>query len=159
MSRRYEVRADGTSIAVELVGADTIRVDGRLLRVERLDTGRLAVTSDDGARTIVSHAGTATTPWIFAAGRPWRLGVVAEGVRSAGAGAADQDMTAPMPATVVAIAAPPGTRVAAGDPVVVLEAMKMELVVRAPRDGEVAAVHCAVGELVPPGTRLAELAS
>ena len=37
-----------------------------------------------------------------------------------------------MPATVVAIAAAPGTRVAAGDPVIVLEAMKMELLVRAP---------------------------
>ena len=66
-------------------------------------------------------------------------------------------MIAPMPATVVAIPAPPGTRVTAGDPVVVLEAMKMELVIRAPRDGEVAAVHCQLGELVQPGTRLAEL--
>ncbi len=63
-----------------------------------------------------------------------------------------------MPATVVSIAAPAGTRVTAGDPVVVLEAMKMELVIRAPRDGEIAAVHCRVGELVQPGTRLAELA-
>jgi hypothetical protein len=40
-------------------------------------------------------------------------------------------MAAPMPATVVSIAAPAGTRVTAGDPVVVLEAMKMELVIRA----------------------------
>ena len=159
MSRRYDVRERGTPVGVELVDADTVRVDGRLLRVERLDAGRLAVTGDDGVRTVVSHAGAAAKPWIFAAGRPWRLDVVAEGARTAGAAAAAQDMTAPMPATVVAIAAPPGTRVTAGDPVVVLEAMKMELVVRAPRDGEVAAVHCAVGELVPPGTRLAELAS
>ena len=104
-------------------------------------------------------AGTASAPWLFAAGQAVagaRWPPKGRGARSAGAAA--QDMAAPMPATVVAIAAPVGTRVTAGDPVVVLEAMKMELVIRAPRDGEIAAVHCRVGELVQPGTRLAELA-
>jgi biotin carboxyl carrier protein len=157
MSRRYEVRVGDGVHAVELAGADEVRIEGRRYRLERLDPHRVAVYGDDGSRAIVSHAGTAVAPWVFAAGRPWRFDVAAAGARARAAGPADQDMTAPMPATVVTIAAPPGTRVSAGDPVVVLEAMKMELVIRAPRDGEVAAVHCSVGELVPPGTRLAEL--
>jgi biotin carboxyl carrier protein len=40
---------------------------------------------------------------------------------------------------------------------IVLEAMKMELPVRAPTDGTIARVNCREGELVQPGQELAEL--
>jgi 3-methylcrotonyl-CoA carboxylase alpha subunit len=40
----------------------------------------------------------------------------------------------------------------------VLEAMKMELPIRAPREGIIAAVHCEPGELVQPGVALVDLA-
>ena len=66
-------------------------------------------------------------------------------------------MMAPMPATVVKLLVAPGQAVAEGETVLVLEAMKMELPIRAPRDGVVAAVHCAQGELVQPGVALVEL--
>ena len=48
----------------------------------------------------------------------------------------------------------PGQRVERNDVVMVLEAMKMELPVRSPRDGVVKVVGCQVGELVQPGTTL-----
>ena len=51
----------------------------------------------------------------------------------------------------------PGTRVQHGDVLLVLEAMKMELPVRAPGDGTVAAVKCRPGELVQAGQELIEL--
>ena len=57
----------------------------------------------------------------------------------------------------VKIAVAIGERVAAGAPVVVLEAMKMELTVRAARDGVVRTIGCAVGDLVKPGVRLVEI--
>ena len=44
-----------------------------------------------------------------------------------------------------------------GDTVIVLEAMKMELPIKAPRSGVVKAVNCAKGELVQPGVNLLEL--
>ncbi|MEU1301570.1 acetyl-CoA carboxylase family protein [Streptomyces shenzhenensis] len=59
-------------------------------------------------------------------------------------------------ASVVSVAAP-GDRVAAGDPVVVLEAMKMEHVLAAPYAGEVRAVHIGVGDLARAGQTLVEL--
>lgn len=158
MSRRYTVTQAGVAHAVELLGGGEVRVDGLTLRVEDAGAGRCLVVDADGRRTLVTTAGSATAPWLFAAGRVWRLEVAPEGSRPARASGADDDMTAPMPATVVTIAAGPGVQVAAGDPVIVLEAMKMELVVRAPRAGQVTAVHCRVGEIVRPGTRLAELA-
>ena len=157
MSRRVEVRAGGSTHLVEIVGAGEVKVDDQVLRVEILGDGRCLVTRPDGTHTVVAHAGTTAAPWLFAAGQAWHADVVPEGARARSASAAGDDMMAPMPATVVSIAAAPGTTVAAGDPVVVLEAMKMELVVRAPRDGTIGAMHCRVGELVRPGTRLAEL--
>jgi 3-methylcrotonyl-CoA carboxylase alpha subunit len=62
-----------------------------------------------------------------------------------------------MPATVVAINAAPGQAVNEGETLIVLEAMKMELPIKAPRQGVVKAVHCAKGELVQPGVNLLEL--
>ena len=66
-------------------------------------------------------------------------------------------LCAPMPATVTAVAVEPGATVAAGDTLIRLEAMKMELAVRAPADGRVAAIHCVVGDLVQPGRPLVTL--
>jgi biotin carboxyl carrier protein len=68
-----------------------------------------------------------------------------------------EGLTAPMPATVVRVVASPGRRVSVGDALVVLEAMKMELPIRAPRDGVVTAVHCREGDLVQPGVVLVDL--
>jgi 3-methylcrotonyl-CoA carboxylase alpha subunit len=70
--------------------------------------------------------------------------------------AAPDSMMAPMPATVVKVLVEPGQAVAEGATILVLEAMKMELAIRAPRAGVVRAVRCAPGELVQPGTALVE---
>jgi biotin carboxyl carrier protein len=62
-----------------------------------------------------------------------------------------------MPATVLMINVQPGQQVAKGDLLIMLEAMKMELPVKAPRDGRVMALGCKPGELVQPGVPLLEL--
>jgi 3-methylcrotonyl-CoA carboxylase alpha subunit len=71
-----------------------------------------------------------------------RLLAGTEGGRGAGA------VTAPMPATVLRINVKPGDAVKKGDVLVLLEAMKMELPVRATDAGIVAAIRCREGELV-----------
>jgi biotin carboxyl carrier protein len=68
-----------------------------------------------------------------------------------------QTITSPMPATVVAIPVKPGDAVKRGDVVIALEAMKMELPIRAPDDAKVAAIHCREGELVQADAVLLEL--
>jgi biotin carboxyl carrier protein len=71
--------------------------------------------------------------------------------------AAGDAMMSPMPATVVKVLVEAGQAVAEGETVLVLEAMKMELPIRAPRDGVVSVVRCAPGELVQPGVALVDL--
>jgi urea carboxylase len=63
----------------------------------------------------------------------------------------------PMSASVWQIAVEPGQRVGAGERIVILEAMKMEFVVVAPKGGVVEIVNCARGGMVSPGQTLATL--
>ena len=62
-----------------------------------------------------------------------------------------------MPARVIRVLVQPGAAVKKGDTLVMLEAMKMELPIRAPADGKVAAVHCRDGELVQADAVLVDL--
>ena len=77
--------------------------------------------------------------------------------RRRGAAASAAALSAPMPATVIKVHVHPGDTVRKGDTVILLEAMKMELPLRAPADGTVAAVHCREGELVQADAVLVEL--
>ncbi|GAA4878656.1 acetyl/propionyl/methylcrotonyl-CoA carboxylase subunit alpha [Kitasatospora terrestris] len=64
-------------------------------------------------------------------------------------------LVAPMPGTVVRVAAKPGDTVTAGQPLLWLEAMKMEHRITAPADGLLTALHANPGDQVAPGTALA----
>jgi 3-methylcrotonyl-CoA carboxylase alpha subunit len=79
---------------------------------------------------------------------------VAALAEAAGAG---ERIAAPMPGQVIAVSAKPGDRVAAGQVLAVIEAMKMEHAVLAPRDGVVATVACTVGDRVDDGVELVTL--
>jgi biotin carboxyl carrier protein len=110
---------------------------------------------DDGDRRWrVAVAGAGDTQWVFVNGQVATVEAAKPGRRRSKA--ADGGVMSPMPATVVAIHVSPGQAVAAGDTLIVLEAMKMELPIRAPRDGVVKTVACAKGDLVPPGVNLLE---
>ena len=66
-------------------------------------------------------------------------------------------LTAPMPATVVAILKKIGEPVKAGDRLIILEAMKMEHAIHAPADGVLLDVFYAVGAQVSEGAELVSL--
>ena len=74
-----------------------------------------------------------------------------------GARAGSGTITAPMPGTVIKVDVHEGSTVKAGDPLVVLEAMKMETPLRAPFDATVKAVHVGEGDRVAGGAVLVEL--
>jgi acetyl/propionyl-CoA carboxylase alpha subunit len=74
-----------------------------------------------------------------------------------GPGAASSTITAPMPGTVIKVNVHEGSTVKARDPLVVLEAMKMETPLLAPFDATVTEVHVKEGDRVAGGAVLVEL--
>ncbi len=79
------------------------------------------------------------------------------GRKKAGAGATGDSLAAPMQGTIVKIAVQEGQTVAAGDLIVVLEAMKMEQPLNAHKAGVISALTAEVGATVPTGTVLCEI--
>jgi biotin carboxyl carrier protein len=72
-------------------------------------------------------------------------------------GAGESTVSAPMPGTVIRVLVAPGDRVTARQPLLLLEAMKMETPIAAPFDGTVKAVHASEGDRVAGGALLVEL--
>lgn len=77
---------------------------------------------------------------------------------AAGPGVVEREVRAPMTGRVVKVVTAPGAAVRANEVLVVLEAMKMEYRLAAPRDGKVEAVGCKEGDRVDLGHVLVTLA-
>jgi 3-methylcrotonyl-CoA carboxylase alpha subunit len=142
-----EVRVEGGRAVVNgrPVAFDAARAGERLeaIRVEK-DVFRVRAERD-GNRVFV-----------------WCGGAVHEFRRyarpAASAGEASGGLLALMPGRVRRVLLGAGERVLRGDVILILEAMKMEQAIRAPRDGTVARVLFAEGDLVEAGAVLAEFA-
>ena len=111
------------------------------------------------AAQATAGAGNASyDPWAGGASRPAAPQTPApQTTRRRSGSTSASALIAPMPATVTKVRVKPGDAVRKGDAVVLLEAMKMELPLRAPADATVAAVHCREGELVQGDAVLVEL--
>ncbi len=150
---RYRIEVDGQ---VDVV--DVARVDGATLSLivlgERHESHEVALLERGEPGALEVHL---------------RAGVVAARVRPAGArrggaarpaaaGGGPVKVTAPMPGKIVKVLVAPGDEVKARQGLVVIEAMKMENELRAPRGGRVASVHVQEGALVEAGRLLVEMA-
>lgn len=76
---------------------------------------------------------------------------------AAAAGGGATTISSPMPGKVIRVPATPGMQVKKGQPLVVVEAMKMENEYKAPREGTVASVHVKEGDTIEAGARLVVL--
>ena len=126
-----------------------------MVTVKPLGNGVFRVERDDGSHAIAYGVVDGTKTWVFVDGQSY----VIESAQ-ARRGAAGQDssaLAAPMPATVTQVHVAPGQQVKTGDVLITLEAMKMELPIRAASDGVVESINCRVGEMVQPGAPLIEI--
>ena len=122
------------------------------------DTGREVTVEVDGRRLAVRLFGD--LPAAGAAAPAGGTSPRRRKARSGGGGGAapsGDDLTAPMQGTVIEVAVEVGATVAAGDTLLVLEAMKMENAVKAHRAGVVTALPVSAGEVVQPGAVLARI--
>jgi glutaconyl-CoA/methylmalonyl-CoA decarboxylase subunit gamma len=172
MLRRFSVKVGGVERIVELGtdddGKARVVVDGaeRDVEVDAADGGWLmreghdqtfARVDGDGAKvTVAIRRGGADVVVVGAEVSEARSAAVAALVRQARGAAAPgpASVRSPMPGRVVKILVRAGERVAAGQPVVVVEAMKMENELRAPRAGTVRELRSAEGAAVEAGQDL-----
>ena len=124
------------------VNGDTVTIDGTAVEAPR----RALAVADGNKR------------WVFLDGDVFEFEVPTGSAGSARKGRHHHgSLAAPMPATVVRVNTEAGATVKRGDTLLVLEAMKMELPIRATIDGTVTSVNCRVGEMVQPGVALVEI--
>jgi 3-methylcrotonyl-CoA carboxylase alpha subunit len=123
--------------------------------VERLRDGAFVATVD-GRRLPFHCVKEGGRVWLFWEGVTYVFAAEAADEGAAQRGHA-HGLEAPMPGRVIAVKVAPGQAVARGEEVLVVEAMKMENALRAPRDGVVKAVSARVGDMVSPGAVLVEL--
>ncbi len=146
---RCVVERDGDEFVVQ-VGAVTHR-----LRLAVLERGTFRLSSEGCAR-LLTFARKEGRRFLHVDGH------TLEYRRDEGAGvaarrAASGDLAAPMPGTVTHVLVKNGDRVAQGQPLVIVEAMKMEHVIRAPRTARVRTVRVSPGDQVDGGVVVAEI--
>lgn len=160
------------------LGGLTVRHEGRELRaqIRSRDGGRVSVAVDGrpfrvglaagpGSRASWRHGTVDGLPWagvaigdgfeLIVGGR--RVALERWSPEAAAGESSDGLVRAPMPGTVVRLAASPGERVEEGDVLAVVEAMKMEHPVAAPFTSVVTSVDCELGQVVSAGQILAVL--
>jgi|GEM_PF-3001475 len=134
---RYDVQVAGVSRAVVFGTGDRVEIDGRRLSVETLRRG--------------------TDILVLMEGEAFTYGTIDPLAIAAGAGPGGDAILAPMPGAIRRVSAVPGEMVAAGETLVVMEAMKMEQSLKSPRAGTVAQVMVAVDDQVGDGDTLVTL--
>lgn len=136
----------------------TWRVDaaGGSLRLE-IDTSEpgLARWSHEGVTRRTACLVDGDAVWLDAGDAIWQFKDVSYAPPASALGESGGDLRAPMVGTVMAIRVQPGDRVARGDVIMILEAMKMEHSVLAAIDGVVSSIACAVGTQVANKAHLA----
>jgi len=164
------LRHAGRERAIRLVPEDggfAVTVDGEAHRIAWVAAGSRAAAS--GGTTVDEHtfeidgrvvravvARTRDRVLVALAGRVYNF-ETGEEARQAAAGAGSGTVVAPMPGKVLAVLVAPGDRVAIGQPLIVLEAMKMESTLAADVAGSVRTVAAVVGTTVAGGDVLVEI--
>ncbi|OAN46890.1 acetyl-CoA carboxylase biotin carboxyl carrier protein subunit [Chloroflexus islandicus] len=149
--RRYQLTINGKTYTVDIAELSSdrfaVQLDGREFEVQLSESGDIGEITPRATPVPVALPATPAAP---AAPPPAAL--------PPAAATGDNLIRAPMPGTILQIVAQPGAKVKRGQPIIVLEAMKMNNSIGAPRDGVVAAILVKTGQSVGYGEPLAQLA-
>jgi 3-methylcrotonyl-CoA carboxylase alpha subunit len=156
---RFRAGEQEGSIAVTYFGRwFLLNIDGNVLQARGELTRNGALRAELGGRRLSATVIAAGEKrHVFVDGRHYPLAAVDPLYQPGEGGGIDGALTAPMPGKIIALLAVPGTAVAKGTPLLILEAMKMEHTITAPADGILKRFRYAVGDQVAEGADLVEL--
>lgn len=137
--------------------AATAWIDGRPVEAAVHSTGTGLQALVDGMAEPVWVATSGDTVFLHAFGRAWEVAVEDPAERSGRGGSAADVATAPMPGVVVAVQVEVGDEVTGGQPLALIESMKMQTQITAPRAGVVERVHLRIGDQFERGATLVSL--
>src|SRR5260221_7124717 len=126
------------------------------LEVETMLDGKLRLAGEAGS-TVAEVTPVGSRRFVRLGALDFVLEREAGGSGRAAAGAHAGGLEAPMPGVVTKVMVVVGDDVDRGQPLLALEAMKMEHVIRAPRAGRVKSVSASLGQMVQSGATLVEL--
>jgi biotin carboxyl carrier protein len=167
---RYHVTLEpgGTPIAVDVrdlpSGALEIRVDGRPVDADVVVLGSQLSVRIDGKVVDLTTEGSPPDLGVIASGQRTYVRVESERQRAADAAkrgsraSSEKQVMSPMPGRIVKVLVQKGDVVTSGQPLIVMEAMKMENEVRAKTAGTIAEVHVAPGAAVEANAKLVSFA-
>jgi 3-methylcrotonyl-CoA carboxylase alpha subunit len=153
---------DGGELEVEILARDGARI--RAMVGGREIDATLERTSDGAAIIMIGGrryrtAGVKARAGAIVAVGPstFEFTAIEEGARRHGRGLAAPEITAPMPGKVLKVAVAEGEAVEAGQPLVVIEAMKMETTLTAESPAVIKRIRVSAGQMVDHGAVLIEL--
>ena len=123
--------------------------------IDPLGPGRFRLTSERGT-TLVEITAAGERRFVRYGALDFTLDATRATARR-GRASQGGGLEAPMPGVVTRVLVGAGDAVQRGQPILALEAMKMEHVIRAPRDGRVRAIAAKVGDMVNGGVTLVEM--
>jgi 3-methylcrotonyl-CoA carboxylase alpha subunit len=135
----------------------TVRDRVYQVNVDRMAPGEVNFTVEGRSRRAYT-ALEGTTRYVALDSNVYAL-TKADTRRKKASGTGENSLTATMPGQVVKILVAEGDTISRGQALVVLEAMKMEIRISAPRDGRVVRLLCNPGQVVERGQVLLELAN
>jgi biotin carboxyl carrier protein len=130
-NNRYHILLNNKSYTVETVGFDQEQKTGKILVNNRLYEVKLKDETD-----LLLE----------------KYGVETQGKKTI------NEIKSPMPGLVIKVIVEPGNAIDKGQPLLVLESMKMENVIKAQGNGIIDTVHCKVGDTVEKNQLLIKLA-
>ncbi|MCL4714064.1 MAG: ATP-grasp domain-containing protein [Hyphomonadaceae bacterium] len=143
---------------------DGFRLNAAPSRTVRMRLGDEAIVRDadtgmprDAASGAINAVSIGHSVIVFDRGEAYEFTLDTGEVEGGEAAAGDGAILSPMPGKIVSVAAKAGAKLKKGDPILVLEAMKMEHTLTAPFDGALAELNAKVGAQVSEGVVLARL--
>ena len=159
--RYYASTKNSEELVIDILNKEEVIADGDRVRIERIKNGLYDVHSENGLHRVLIVKREGNTTRVMINGRLCDVSTVSEGEKLIEQLGLDKvkkkklkDLKAPMPGLVLKVMVEEGQQVSKGDALLVLEAMKMENLIKAADDATIGGVSINEGQAVDKGQLL-----